>query len=79
MNTSTEYDGPDKLFIGDGSSLPITHTGLISLTLHFLSFKLKDALWVPSATKNLISVSEFCQSNDVSIEFFSFMFVVKDL
>lgn len=33
MTSSTENEGPDQLFIGDESALPITQTSSISLTL----------------------------------------------
>ena len=73
------YDGTDEIVIGDGSDLPITHTGAISLNTPSHSFTLSKVLCVPTMTRNLISISQFCQSNKTSIEFFPFSFHVKDL
>lgn len=78
MYAPTDYTGHDQFFIGNISSLPITHTGSISLNLPPYKFSLKNFLCVSDAVKNLISVSRFCQSNAVSVEFFSHMFFVKD-
>jgi hypothetical protein len=65
--------------IGDGTGLPITHTGSTSLLHSNKQFSLTDVLCVPSITKNLISISKFCISNNASIEFLPFLFLVKDL
>lgn len=65
--------------IGDGTGLPITHTGSVSLPSSRKSFKLDEVLCVPSIKKNLISVSQLCTSNKVSVEFFPQNFQVKDL
>jgi hypothetical protein len=65
--------------IGDGTGLRITHTG--SSTLHSGSsfFNLRNILCVPDIKKNLISIYQFCITNNVSIEFFPWCFLVKDL
>ena len=65
--------------IGDSSGLNITHTGCLRLLSKSLSFLLTDVLCVPNMTQNLISVSKFCVSNQVAVEFLSFSLVVKDL
>ena len=75
----TSYTGFDDIMIGDGSSLPITHTSSTSFTTHNTSFKLDNVLCVPSMRKNLISISQFCTSNNVSIEFLPSSFHVKEL
>lgn len=53
MTSSTENEGPDQLFIGDESALPITQTSSISLTLSPYKFSLKDVLCVPTVAKKL--------------------------
>jgi hypothetical protein len=65
--------------IGDGSNLPITHTGSTSLKTPHHTFTLNNVLCVPSMEKNLISISQFCTSNNVSIEFLPSIFFVKAL
>ena len=73
------YDGSDDIMIRDGSGLAITHTGSLKLPNTNSSFLLSDVLCVPNMKQNLISVSKFCVSNQVSVEFLPFPFVVKDL
>lgn len=65
--------------IGDGISLPISHTSSVFLTTPTSSFHLKDVLCVPKMQKNLISIALFCITNNVSIELFPTCFHVKDL
>ena len=65
--------------IGDGSGLSITHTGSTSLKTPQTTFKLNNVLCVPRIKKNLISISQFCKSNNVSIEFLPSNFLVKEL
>ena len=69
------YDGPDDVYIGDGSGLKITHTGSISFPP---SFSLSNVLCVPSIKRNLVSISKF-YCNNTYIEFFPSYFLVKDL
>lgn len=70
------YDGPDDVVLGNNSTLGISHTGFTSITP---SFSLSNVLCVPSMSKNIISVSQFCTQNSTSIEFFPSFFIVKDL
>ena len=65
--------------IGDGSGLSITHTGSSSLQTTHNTFQLNNVLYVPAMKKNLISISQFCTSNNVSIEFLPTAFLVKDI
>ena len=65
--------------VRDGTDLPISHTGYVSLSTSHSIFQLNDVLCVPSIKKNLISIYQFCTSNDVSVEFFPHKFQVKDL
>ncbi|KAK4477741.1 hypothetical protein RD792_017002 [Penstemon davidsonii] len=74
----SNYDGNEDLQIGDGKNLAITHTGSTSLPSSSSSFLLNDVLYVPSMKKNLVSVYKLCCTNNVSVEFSPFSFVVKD-
>ena len=65
--------------IGYDSGLPITHTGSTSLTTSTNTFHLNNVLCVPHMKKNLISISQFYNTNKVSIEFLPFTFLVKNL
>ncbi|KAG8381267.1 hypothetical protein BUALT_Bualt06G0104800 [Buddleja alternifolia] len=73
------YGGPDEINISDGTGLQISHIGNSTLVHQNNSFALDNILCAPSIKNNLISVSKFCQSNNVSLEFFPLHFVVKDL
>ena len=65
--------------IGDGTGLSITHTGSTSLITPTTSFTLNDVLCVPNMEKNLISISQFCTTNNASVEFLPSSFHAKDL
>ncbi|RVW15644.1 Retrovirus-related Pol polyprotein from transposon RE2 [Vitis vinifera] len=62
------FDGTNEIMIGDGSGLPISHTGSTSLTTPSHSFTLSNVLCVPTMKRNLISISQFCKSNNTSLE-----------
>ncbi|KAL6333900.1 hypothetical protein AAG906_039311 [Vitis piasezkii] len=51
----------------------------VSLPSSTTTFTLNDVLYVPSMKKNLIYISQFCISNNVSVEFLPSCFNVKDL
>lgn len=73
------YQGSDQVSIGDGSSLPIQHTGSAHLRSSTGNILLSHILHVPSISKNLLSVRQFCLDNSVYFEFLSNCFFVKDL
>ncbi|CAE6075150.1 unnamed protein product [Arabidopsis arenosa] len=73
------YTGGEEVTIADGSGLPISHTGSALLPTPSRSLALKDILYVPNVSKNLISVYRMCNTNKVSVEFFPAHFQVKDL
>ena len=79
LSMHTPYNGSDDIMIGDGSGLSITHIGSSSLHTTHNTFKLNNVLCVPTMKKNLISISQFCTSNNVSIEFLPTAFLVKDI
>lgn len=58
--------------------LPIHHIGHNSFFSNSRVLHLKILLHVPSITKNLISVSQFCSDNNVFFEFHSTACFVKD-
>ncbi|KAL6320707.1 hypothetical protein AAG906_008707 [Vitis piasezkii] len=74
----SEYDGTDEVIIGDGSGLPITHSGSLTLSFPNRKFQVEDTLCVPTINKNLISVHHFTKQNNVILEFHPTYFLVKD-
>ena len=79
LSLHSNYEGPDDIILGDGSGLKITHVGTTQLSSPSYIFSLKNVICVPFMKRNLISVSQFCKSNNASIEFSPTYFFVKDL
>ncbi|KAF5457933.1 hypothetical protein F2P56_022004 [Juglans regia] len=75
---SDAYSGPEKIKVGDGTALPITHFGDSSLSSSHSKFLLRKLLFVSKITKNLVSVNRFCFDNAVFFEFHDSFFYVKD-
>lgn len=65
LHIADAYKGPDKLQVGDGNNLIISHVA--SSSLHHL--KLPTVLVVPQIKKRLISVSKLTNDNNVYLEF----------
>ncbi|XP_019460139.1 PREDICTED: uncharacterized protein LOC109359900 [Lupinus angustifolius] len=70
----------DNIFMGNGSSAPITGIGTTEFQSphnpsHVLTLKI--LLLVPSITKNLVSVSQFAKDNSMYFEFHSHYCCVK--
>lgn len=74
-----EYHGIDNLQIANGNHLPIINISLTTISNNNPCLNLSNILYVPNITKNLIFVSQLCQTNKVSIEIFLWHFEVKDL
>ena len=66
LDHSTTYMGKDCVIVGNGVSLPITHTGRLSRSL---DLQLLDVLVVPHLTKNLLSISKLTNYFPLSITF----------
>ena len=73
------YVSNDKIAVGDGKTLHISHTGFASSkNSSNSSLYLKNVLYVPKISSKLVSVSKLCRDNKVCIEFQAFHFLVKD-
>lgn len=79
LSMDSEYDGTDEIAVGNGHKLPITHTGITALFSPSTTFLLRDVLCVSKMTCNLLSISQLCKINHVSVEFLPTGFLVKDL
>ncbi|CAA7049102.1 unnamed protein product [Microthlaspi erraticum] len=73
------YTGGEEVVVGNGSSLPITHTGSALFSSSSRPLHLNHILYVPAIRKNLISVYKLCNANQVSVQFFPSCFQVRDL
>jgi hypothetical protein len=65
--------------VGNGSTMPTSYIGHVSLPAFAHTFSLNNVLIVPNLVKNLISICCFTIDNWCSIEFDPFGFSVKDL
>ena len=79
LSVHSEYPGNDNIVIGDGNGIPITHIGSTKLPSPTTTFNIDNVLYAPQIKRNLLSVSQFCNRNNTSIEFFPDRFLVKDL
>ncbi|KAL5577266.1 hypothetical protein UlMin_018965 [Ulmus minor] len=80
LSCGTDYNGTQKIHMGNGKGLSIKHIGKTTIPSSFYShcLSLNNILHVPSITKNLLSVSKFCLDNKVFFEFHPFFCFVKD-
>ncbi|KAJ0024672.1 hypothetical protein Pint_08490 [Pistacia integerrima] len=75
LDKSDTYIGKDRVIVGNGASLPISHTGTLSPTS---SLTLKDVLVVPALTKNLISINKLTSDFPFSITFTNDRFIIHN-
>jgi hypothetical protein len=78
LTTHSKYDGSNKVILGDGLGLKISHIGSLSLKFPKKIFCLPNTLCVPYLCKNLISVYHLTKHNDVLVELHPLYFLVKD-
>ncbi|GKA14952.1 ribonuclease H-like domain-containing protein [Tanacetum coccineum] len=67
-----------SVFVGNGHSTPVTHTGHSFLHTSSKPLHLNHILVTPNIIKNLISVHQFTRDNDVSVGFDAYGFSIKD-
>ncbi|OMO89784.1 Integrase, catalytic core [Corchorus capsularis] len=79
LTNSNNYGGVDKIIVGNGSQLSISHTGNTTLHTHHLSIPLHNVLCVPDIKKNLISVFQLTKDLNCVCSFYGDGFVIKDL
>lgn len=72
------YHGLDKIMVGNGHKLKITHIGDTVLHTDKNSVKLKNVLVVPEIKKNLLSVSQLTTDFPYMFEFTANNFVIKN-
>nr|GEZ62901.1 putative ribonuclease H-like domain-containing protein [Tanacetum cinerariifolium] len=78
MDNLEAYYGDGALHFQNDICLPILHIGSSKVYLPQKTFSLKNILYVPEISHNLLSVHKFCHDNDVFFEFHTSYFVVKD-
>ncbi|KAL5563542.1 hypothetical protein UlMin_033289 [Ulmus minor] len=80
LSRGTDYHGNQKIHMGNGKGIYIKHNdkSFIFPSNNPHSFSLNNVLHVPLITKNLLSISHFCQDSNVSFEFHPSSYFVKD-
>jgi hypothetical protein len=78
LTTQEKYKGRDRVHTADGNGMVISHTGYSKLHTPHSTLHLHDILYVPNASKNLLSVHKLCLNNNVFIEFHPWFFLIKD-
>lgn len=68
----------DKIFIGDGFPLCITHIGTVIIDSSFGPIKLINLLCVPDIRKNLISMRQFSSDFNCNFLIDDFDFILKN-
>ena len=75
----SRYIGIEKLHIGNGLGLHIQFVGTTNIkTLNSPDIHLTNVLYVPTITKNLLSVSRLLIDNNAIVEFQKYVCFVKD-
>lgn len=70
LHQISEYGGPDEIVLADGTGLSISNIGNTYINTPHKPLLLSKVLHVPRLRKNLVSVSQLCDTNRVSMEFF---------
>lgn len=79
LGSASEYGGSERIHIANGSGIKISHVGTSQVQVSSSSkpLYLNNILCVPSASKNLLSVSQFAADNRVFFEFHPNFCLVK--
>ncbi|KAF8389069.1 hypothetical protein HHK36_025754 [Tetracentron sinense] len=72
------YKGDDKIIVGNGQALEISHVGSATIPIGSKKIMLDNVLLVPKIARNLLSVSQMIDDNSCIFEFSSTGFVIKD-
>ncbi|OMO89257.1 hypothetical protein CCACVL1_07965 [Corchorus capsularis] len=78
LSSLSQYHGCDKILIGDGSLLDISHTGTMDIPVLDGNLQLNNVLVVPEIKKNLLSVGQLTDDYPYTCEFSSAGVVIKD-
>jgi hypothetical protein len=73
-----KYHGGDQVHTANGSGMEIDQIGLGKFRTFSGNFILKDVLYVPQASKNLVYVHKLARDNHAFFEFHPNFFLIKD-
>ncbi|KAL5794470.1 hypothetical protein ACOSP7_003064 [Xanthoceras sorbifolium] len=78
---SSAYKRNESLAVGNGQTLPISHIGnsyFPSFTSSHLAILLNHILFLPTITKNLLSISQLLKDNNLIVQFVDQCCLIKD-
>jgi hypothetical protein len=79
LNMQEPYTGHDHVHTANGSGMRISHNGQSSPSTHTSTpLHLKNVLYVPEVTRNLLFVKKLTRDNNVFVEFHPYDVFVKD-
>lgn len=78
ISSLSPHSSSTQIIVGNGTYLPVTHTGNSSIPTNANPLSLNNILVSPSLIKNLISVRALTRDNPVNIEFDASGFSIKD-
>ncbi|KAF5463635.1 hypothetical protein F2P56_013790 [Juglans regia] len=78
LNNLRPYHGLDKVMLGDGTLLAITHIGEATLRSNSKPLTLDYVLLVPNLEKNLLSIRQLTSNHSLNFEFLYLGFTIKD-
>lgn len=74
----SEYQGPDKVSVGNGVGLHISHVGSSHVSTPSATFNLNNMLCAPNMSANPLSVNRFTTDNNCLFIFDCAGFLIKD-
>ena len=74
-----KYRGHDQVYTAaNGAGMEISHVGQSFIKTPHKNLEINDILYVPNASKTLLSVHRIALDNNVFLEFHPFFFLIKD-
>lgn len=73
------FSHSSRVTVGNGATLPITHTGDTFFSTSSFPIQLRNVVITPNLIKKLISVRALTRDNPVTVEFDHLGFSIKDL
>lgn len=78
LNLRNKYSGEDHIHTASGAGMNISHVGHTNVHTPNHDIHLKNVLYVPQATKNLVYVHKLAFDNYAFLEFHPKFFLIKD-
>lgn len=79
LQTADAYNGSKSIMMADGTYIPITHMGSVTLSNHASKITLNEILVCPDIKKYLLYVSKLCDDNPCGVYFDATKVCVIDL